>query len=97
MQLLWSDEGKNSAAPVVNPEKWSHEDQMYDLSVCRNSKWRRIRGRIRGLTFYKSVGMMTRRKQIVIKKVLVKFPQWGVACEITVEVEPGRSLLPWTG
>jgi hypothetical protein len=36
--------------------------------------------------------MMILRKQIVIKKLLVKFPQWGIACEVTVEVQPGRSL-----
>ncbi|AUB42111.1 hypothetical protein COO91_08216 [Nostoc flagelliforme CCNUN1] len=40
---------------------------------------RRIRGRIRGLNSCKSAGMMIPRKQIVIKKLLAKFPQWGVA------------------
>ncbi|MEH1820080.1 MAG: hypothetical protein V7L31_13540 [Nostoc sp.] len=39
-----------------------------------------IQGRIRALTFWLSVGMMIRRKQIVIKKLLAKYPQWGIAC-----------------
>ncbi|MBD2535346.1 hypothetical protein H6G97_40515 [Nostoc flagelliforme FACHB-838] len=29
--------------------------------------------------------------QIVIRKLVAKFPQWGIACEVTVEVEPGRT------
>ncbi|MFS0519330.1 hypothetical protein ACEYW6_32185 [Nostoc sp. UIC 10607] len=30
--------------------------------------------------------------RIVIKKLVAKFPQWEIACEVTVEVQPGRSL-----
>ncbi|NEU82764.1 hypothetical protein [Nostoc sp. UIC 10630] len=71
-------EGKGSAASVPNAEKWSHKAIV--ASVCRNSKLRRIRGRIRGLTSCKSAGMMIPRKQIVIKKLLAKYPQWGIAC-----------------
>ncbi|AUB43736.1 hypothetical protein COO91_10771 (plasmid) [Nostoc flagelliforme CCNUN1] len=53
--------------------------QICDRSGCRNSRLRRILGRIQGLTFCRSVGVTIRRKQIVIKKLLAKFPQWGVA------------------
>ncbi|MCC5633285.1 hypothetical protein LC613_38035 [Nostoc sphaeroides CHAB 2801] len=35
--------------------------------------------RIRGLSTCSRVGMMIRGKQIVIKKRMVKFPQWEVA------------------
>ncbi|MHC5755614.1 hypothetical protein [Nostoc sp. JL23] len=41
-------------------------------------KLRRIRSKIRGLTFCKSAGMMIPRKQIAIKKLVTKFGQWGI-------------------
>ncbi|MDZ7950708.1 hypothetical protein [Nostoc sp. DedQUE09] len=38
----------------------------------------RIRGRIRGLNSCSRTGMTIRRKQIVVTKLVAKFPQWGV-------------------
>ncbi|WP_242055881.1 hypothetical protein [Nostoc flagelliforme] len=78
-------EGESSAAPVPNPEKWSHE-AIVAFVKCATGAYaethalREIRGRIRSLTFCSHVGMMIPRKQIVVKKMLAKFPQWGIAC-----------------
>ncbi|MDZ7955345.1 hypothetical protein [Nostoc sp. DedQUE09] len=52
--------------------------QICDRSVCRNSRLRRIRSRIRGFSSCRSVGLTIRRKQIVIKKLVAKYPQWGL-------------------
>ncbi len=75
---------EGSAAPVTSAEKWSHEAivafvKCATVAYAETHGLRRIRGRIRVLTFCKSVGTMIRRKQIVIKKLLVKCPQWGIA------------------
>ncbi|MEA5627391.1 hypothetical protein [Nostoc sp. UHCC 0251] len=51
---------------------------MYDQSVCRNSRLRRIRGRIRVFTSCMNAGVTIWQKQIVIKKLLMKFGQWGI-------------------
>ena len=45
---------------------------MQKLKVAANS------GENLGFDFLQDAGMMTLRKQIVIKKLLAKFPQWGV-------------------
>ncbi|WP_242055599.1 hypothetical protein [Nostoc flagelliforme] len=44
---------------------------MQKLKVAANS------ARIRGWTFCKTAGRMTPRKQIVIKGLVRKCPQWG--------------------
>jgi hypothetical protein len=90
MQLLWSDEGKNSAAPVVNPEKWSHKaivarsnirpERMQKLKVAGNS------GQNPGFDFLQEC-WDDPALQIVIKKLLAKFPHWEIACVDGVLVE----------
>ncbi|MEH1853797.1 MAG: hypothetical protein V7L11_19480 [Nostoc sp.] len=78
------DEGESSAAPVPNPEKWSHEaivarsnirpERMQKLKVAGNS------GHNPGFDFLQECWSDDPALQIVIKKLLGKFPQWGVAC-----------------
>ncbi|MBE8991092.1 hypothetical protein [Nostoc sp. LEGE 12450] len=75
------DEGESSAAPVPNPEKWSHEaivarsnvrpERMQKLKVAENS------GQNPGFDFLQEC-WDDPALQIVIKKLLVKFPQWGI-------------------
>ncbi|WP_228039058.1 hypothetical protein [Nostoc sp. LEGE 12450] len=76
-------EGQSSAPPMPQPEKWSHEaivarsnmrpERMQKLKVASNS------GENPGFDFLQEC-WDDPALQIVIKKVLVKFPQWGVAC-----------------
>ncbi|MHC5771857.1 MAG: hypothetical protein ACYTXI_41330 [Nostoc sp.] len=76
-------EGEVSAACVPNPEKWSHEaivarsnvrpERMQKLKVAANS------GENPGFDFLLSCWNDDPALQIVIKKLLAKFPQWGVA------------------
>ena len=71
------------AAPVPSTEKWSHEaivtrsnlrpEQMQKLKVAANS------GENPGFDFLQECWSDDPALQIVIKKVLAKFPQWGVA------------------
>ena len=78
------DEGESSAPPVPNPEKWSHEaivarsnvqpERMQKLKVAGNS------GQNPGFDFLQECWSDDPALQIVIKKLLPKFPQWGVAC-----------------
>ncbi|WP_242055234.1 hypothetical protein [Nostoc flagelliforme] len=78
-------EGESFTAPVTSAEKWSHE-AIVAFVKCATGAYaethalREIWGRIRSLTFCSHVGMMIPRKQIVVKKMLAKFPQWGIAC-----------------
>ncbi|OYE00432.1 hypothetical protein CDG79_35190 [Nostoc sp. 'Peltigera membranacea cyanobiont' 232] len=75
-------EGICSAAPVPNPEKWSHEaivaranarpERMQKLKAAGNS------GQNPGFEYLQEC-WDDPALQIVIKKLLVKFPQWGVA------------------
>jgi hypothetical protein len=77
-------EGENSAAPVPSTEKWSHEaivarsnmrpERMQKLKVATNS------GQNPGFEYLLSCWQDDPALQIVIKKLLVKFPQWGIAC-----------------
>ncbi|AUB43108.1 Methyl-accepting chemotaxis protein (plasmid) [Nostoc flagelliforme CCNUN1] len=77
------DEGESSAAPVPNIEKWSHEaivaranvrpERMQKLKVAANS------GQNPGFDFLQECWNDDPGLQIVIKKLLAKFPQWGVA------------------
>ncbi|WP_292731494.1 hypothetical protein [Nostoc sp. JL31] len=75
-------EGESSAAPVPNPEKCSHEaivarsnmrpGRMQKLKVAANS------GQNQGFEFLQEC-WEDPALQIVIKKLLAKFPQWGIA------------------
>ncbi|WP_163927761.1 hypothetical protein [Nostoc sp. UIC 10630] len=76
-------EGESSAAPVPSPEKWSHEaivaranarpERMHKLKVAENS------GHNPGLNFLQECWNDDPALVIVIKKLLAKFPQWGIA------------------
>ncbi|MFS0519848.1 hypothetical protein ACEYW6_34830 [Nostoc sp. UIC 10607] len=76
-------EGQGSAAPVTSAEKWSHEaivarsnmrpERMQKLKVAANS------GQNPGVEYLLSCWNDDPALQIVIKKLLAKFPQWGVA------------------
>jgi hypothetical protein len=76
-------EGESSAPPVSQTEKWSHEaivarsnmrqSRMQKLKVAANS------GQNPGLGFLQECWNDDPALVIVIKKLLVKFPQWGVA------------------
>ncbi|WP_373529125.1 hypothetical protein [Nostoc sp.] len=78
------DEGESSAASVTSAEKWSHEaivgrsqirpERMQKLKVAANS------GQNPGLGFLQECWDDDPALQIVIKKLLVKYPQWGIAC-----------------
>ena len=77
------NEGESSAASVPNPEKWSHEaivarsnvrpERMQKLKVAGNS------GLNPGFDFLQECWNDDPALQIVIKKLLAKFPQWGIA------------------
>jgi hypothetical protein len=82
VEIKADHEGEGSAAPVPNPEKWSQEaivarsnlrpERMQKLKLAANS------GQNPGFEFLQEC-WDDPALQIVIKKVLVKFPQWGVA------------------
>ncbi|MHC5747808.1 MAG: hypothetical protein ACYTXT_39325, partial [Nostoc sp.] len=72
-----------SAAPIPSAEKWSHEaivarsnmrpERIQKLKVVGNS------GQNPGFNFLQECWSDDPALQIVIKKLLAKFPQWGVA------------------
>ncbi|ODH01491.1 hypothetical protein A4S05_28690 [Nostoc sp. KVJ20] len=76
-------EGESPAVPVTNAEKWSHEaivarsnaraERMQKLKVVANS------GENPGFDFLQECWSDDLAVVIVIKKLLVKFPQWGIA------------------
>jgi hypothetical protein len=76
-------EGTCSAASMQNPEKWSHEaivarsnvrpERMQKLKVAGNS------GQNPGFDFLQECWQDDPALQIVIKKLLAKFPQWEIA------------------
>ncbi|MBD2565743.1 MULTISPECIES: hypothetical protein [Nostoc] len=78
------DEGESSTAPVPSAGKWSHEaivarsnartERMQKLKVAGNS------GQNQGFEFLQECWNDDPALQIVIKKLLAKFPQWGIAC-----------------
>ncbi|MHC5863390.1 MAG: hypothetical protein ACYTXM_42530, partial [Nostoc sp.] len=78
------DEGEGSAASVPSTEKWSHEaivarsnvrpERMQKLKIAANS------GHNPGLGFLQECWNDDPALVIVIKKLLVKFPQWGIIC-----------------
>nr|WP_322714874.1 hypothetical protein [Nostoc sp. ChiSLP03a]MDZ8216153.1 hypothetical protein [Nostoc sp. ChiSLP03a] len=77
-------EGESSAAPVTSVEKWSHEaivaranlrpERMQKLKLAGNS------GQNPGFDFLQECWDDDPALQIVIKKLLAKFPQWGITC-----------------
>jgi hypothetical protein len=77
------DEGESSAAPVPNPEKWSHEAIVAraNMRPVRREKLNRAAnsGENPGFNFLQECWDDDPALRIVIKKVLAKFPQWGIA------------------
>ncbi|NEU81919.1 hypothetical protein G1O98_23395 [Nostoc sp. UIC10630] len=83
VEIKADHEGESSASSVPNPEKWSHEaivarakarpERMQKLKLAENS------GQNPGFDFLLSCWSDDPALQIVIKKLLVKFPQWGIA------------------
>ncbi|MEH1840976.1 MAG: hypothetical protein V7L20_20005 [Nostoc sp.] len=81
VRVAFRGEGTCSVALVPNPEKWSHEaivarsnmrpGRMQKLKVAANS------GQNPGFKFLLSCWNDDPALQIVIKKLLPKFPQWG--------------------
>ncbi|NEU81913.1 hypothetical protein G1O98_23360 [Nostoc sp. UIC10630] len=77
-------EGEGSALPVPQSEKWSHEaivtrsnlrpERMQKLKTAGNS------GQSPGFEYLLSCWQDDPALQIVIKKLLAKFPHWGIAC-----------------
>ncbi|MEJ6486025.1 hypothetical protein N0Y54_32990 [Nostoc punctiforme UO1] len=75
-------EGQSSAVPVPNPEKWSHEaivarsnvrpGRMQKLKAAANS------GQNPGFEYLHECWNDDPALQIVIKKLVAKFPQWGI-------------------
>jgi hypothetical protein len=84
VEIKTVDEGESSAVSATNAEKWSHEaivarsnlrpERMQKLKLAANS------GQNPGFDFLQECWSDDPALQIVIKKLLVKFPQWGIAC-----------------
>jgi hypothetical protein len=83
VEVKAAHEGKASAAPVPNPEKWSHEAIVArsNMRPVRREKLNRAAnsGENPGFDFLQECWNDDPALQIVIKKLLAKFPQWGVA------------------
>jgi hypothetical protein len=83
VEVKGTHEGENSAAPVPNPEKWSHEAIVArsNLRPVRREKLNRAvnSGENPGFKFLQECWSDDPALQIVIKKLLAKFPQWGIA------------------
>jgi hypothetical protein len=87
-------EGESSAVPVLSTKKWSHEaivarsnvrpERMQKLKVAANS------GQNPGFDFLLSCWNDDPALQIVIKKLLAKFPQWGLVTADSVLVDCER-------
>ncbi len=77
------DEGENSAAPIPSAEKWSHEAIVArsNMRPVRREKLNRAAnsGENPGFDFLQECWNDDPALQIVIKKLLAKFPQWGIA------------------
>ncbi|MEA5628159.1 hypothetical protein [Nostoc sp. UHCC 0251] len=77
------DEGEGSTASVPNPEKWSHEAIVTRSNVrpVRREKLNRAAnsGENPGFEFLQGCWNDDPALQIVIKKLLAKCPQWGIA------------------
>ncbi|MEH2002607.1 MAG: hypothetical protein V7L00_28385 [Nostoc sp.] len=76
-------EGESSAAPVTSAEKWSHEAIVArsNMRPVRREKLNRAAnsGDNPGFDFLQECWSDDPALQIVIKKLVVKFPQWGIA------------------
>ncbi|WP_226889943.1 hypothetical protein [Nostoc sp. MG11] len=76
--------GTYSVAPVLNVDKWSHEAIAARIAIrpVRMEKLNRagILGSNPGFKFLKECWNNDPALQIVIKKLLAKFGQWGIAC-----------------
>jgi hypothetical protein len=77
------DEGESSAASVISAEKWSHEAIVARANVrpVRREKLNRAAnsGENPGFDFLQECWNDDPALVIVIKKLLGKFPQWGIA------------------
>ncbi|MBD2534016.1 hypothetical protein H6G97_32510 [Nostoc flagelliforme FACHB-838] len=83
VEVKADQEGESSAVSVPQSEKWSHEtivirsnlrpERMQKLKVAANS------GQNPGFEFLQECWSDDPALQIVIKKLLAKFPQWGIA------------------
>jgi hypothetical protein len=84
IEIKANHEGTFSAAFVPNSEKWSHEaivarsnlrpERMQKLKFAANS------GQNPGFDFLQECWDDDPALQIVIKKLLAKFPRWDIAC-----------------
>jgi hypothetical protein len=93
VEVKAAHEGQSSVAPVLNPEKWSHEaivarsnvrpERMQKLKVAGNS------GQNPGFEYLQEC-WDDPALVIVIKKLIAKFPQWGVVIR-------GGELVEWEG
>ncbi|MBW4456803.1 MAG: hypothetical protein KME55_31275 [Nostoc indistinguendum CM1-VF10] len=83
VEIKADNEGKGSAPLVPDPEKWSHEAIVArsNMRPVRREKLNRAAnsGENPGFDFLQECWNDDPALQIVIKKVLVKFPQWGIA------------------
>ncbi|MBD2510647.1 hypothetical protein H6G91_25810 [Nostoc muscorum FACHB-395] len=83
VEVKANHEGTFSAVSVPNSEKWSHEaivarsnarpERMQKLKLAANS------GENAGFDFLQECWNDDPALQIVIKKLLAKYPQWGIA------------------
>ncbi len=83
VEIKTVDEGESAVAPVTSAEKWSHEaivaranarpERMQKLKVAANS------GQNPRFDFLQECWSDDPALQIVIKKLVAKFPQWGIA------------------
>ncbi len=76
-------EGESSAASVPSPEKWSHEAIVARANArpVRREKLNRAAnsGENPGFDFLQECWNDDPALEIVIKKLLVEYPQWGVS------------------
>ncbi|MCC5610913.1 hypothetical protein LC612_30235 [Nostoc sp. CHAB 5834] len=86
------DEGESSAPPVPQTEKWSHEAIVArsNMRPVRKEKLNRAAnsGENPGFDFLQECWNDDPALQIVIKKLVAKFPQWGIAIV-------DRALVKW--
>ncbi|WP_199345110.1 hypothetical protein [Nostoc foliaceum] len=86
-------EGESSAVSAPNPEKWSHEAIVARSNVrpVRREKLNRAANSGENPGFeYLQECWDDPALQIVIKKLLAKFPQWGIAIVDGVLVDWNR-------
>ena len=83
VEVKGTHEGESFAAPVPSTEKWSHEAIVArsNMRPVRREKLNRAAnsGQNPGFNFLQECWDNDPALQIVIKKLLAKFPQWGIA------------------